>query len=72
MAFNCKTCFLFLFGLAFYRLGYPFNETFSLLFEREDINGRELFLLFIYSLETEESPCFSSLSFACCFNLSYL
>lgn len=48
MAF--KTSFCFLFGLVFQWFGHPSSETFFLLFEREGINWRELFLLFICSL----------------------
>lgn len=50
MAFNFKASFCFLFGLVFNSLGCPSSEIFFLLFEREVINWRELFLHFICSL----------------------
>lgn len=51
MAFNFKASCCFLFGLDFHSFGCPSSETFFLLFGREDINWRGLFLLFICSLD---------------------
>lgn len=76
MAFNFKASFCFLFGLVLHSLRCPSNETVFLLFEREDINWRELFLVFICSLDSVRlKRVLVSLyldSCACSFNLSYL
>lgn len=74
-AFNFKASFCFLFGLVFHSLGCPSNETFSLLFEREDINWGELFLLFSCSLDLVRlNRVLVSLYLGSCassFNMSY-
>lgn len=66
MAFNLflKTFFFPLFGLVFLNLAYTYTDTFSLLFEREDLNWREVCFAaypFSESNKMEESPCFSLL-----------